>query len=110
LEKSITFPIASRYRRHYLEGMKKLLVKAFALLIAVLSAWVLFTPFDLPPFPFFFIDEAIALVLLTKSLGYLGIDIARWIPFLKSRHQSKPRSAQGSFGSSASAKDPIIDV
>lgn len=52
--------------------MKKLL----ALLIALVSAWVLFLPFDLPPFPFFFLDEALALVLLTKSLRYLGFDIA----------------------------------
>lgn len=90
--------------------MKKAFAKFFALLTALVSAWVLFTPLDLPPIPFFFIDEAIALVLLTKSLGYLGIDISQFIPFLKNRKQSKDRAAPGSFGPSAAAKEPVIDV
>lgn len=90
--------------------MKKAFAKLFALVIALVSAWVIFTPFDLPPIPFFFIDEAIALVLLTKSLAYLGIDIAQFMPFLKSRKQSKDPAAPGSFGPKPTAKDPIIDV
>jgi hypothetical protein len=90
--------------------MKKALAKLFALLIALISAWVLLPIFDLPPIPFFFIDEAIALVLLTKSLAYLGIDITQFIPFLKSRKQSKEPAGPNSFGPSPSSKEPVIDV
>ena len=85
--------------------------KALAVLIALLSAFVLFLPFDLPPFPFFFIDEAIALVLLTKSLAYLGIDITRFLPFVKSHSRkatnpTPPPARPPDFPSSG----PTIDV
>jgi len=85
--------------------MKKLL----ALLIALVSAWVLFLPFDLPPFPFFFLDEALALVLLTKSLRYLGFDIAPWLPHLP---RKKSPCAAGSKAAPASQakRDSVIDV
>lgn len=85
--------------------MKKLL----ALLIALVSAWVLFLPFDLPPFPFFFLDEALALVLLTKSLRYLGFDIAPWLPHLP--RKKSPRAAGSKAAPASQAKqDSVIDV
>jgi hypothetical protein len=68
--------------------MKKLL----ALIGVLLSSIVLFTPFDLPPFPFFFIDEALALIIFTKCLGILGLDITRFLPFLR-KHSAKKSSA-----------------
>jgi hypothetical protein len=36
----------------------------------------------LVPDPVPFIDEGIALVVLVKSLGFLGIDISRFVPFM----------------------------
>lgn len=67
--------------------------KAFAAFVALISAVVVFLPFDLPPIPFFFIDEAIALVLLTKSLRYLGIDITQFLPFIQKHKQKRPAAA-----------------
>lgn len=84
--------------------MKKLL----ALLIALVSAWVLFLPFDLPPFPFFFLDEALALVLLTKSLRYLGFDIA---PLVAAFATQEIRAAGSKAAPASQAKqDSVIDV
>lgn len=83
--------------------------KFFALIIAGLSAWVLFTPFDLPPIPFFFIDEAIALLLFTKSMSYLGFDVSRFLPFLPKRSRGKG-SAASSVDPTAAAKKSVIDV
>lgn len=83
--------------------------KLFALLIALVSAWVLFLPFDLPPIPFFFLDEALALILLTKSLRYLGFDIAPWLLHLlrkKSPHAAGKKAARAS----QSKQDSVIDV
>lgn len=85
--------------------MKKLL----ALIVAGLSAWVLFTPLDLPPIPFFFIDEAIALLLFTKSMSYLGFDISRLLPFLQNRNR-KNSSTGAPVDQSGAAKEPVIDV
>jgi hypothetical protein len=90
--------------------MRKAITTLFAVFIALISAWVLLPFFDLPPIPFFFIDEAIALILLTKSLAYLGIDITHFIPFLKNRKQGKKPTAPDAFGPSATAKEPVIDV
>lgn len=84
--------------------------KAFAVLVVLISAWVLFTPFDLPPIPFFFIDEAIALILLTKSLRYLGIDIAHFMPFINSRKRSTTAPEGGKNPASAAHPGPTIDV
>ena len=84
--------------------------KFFAIIVAAVSAWVLFTPFDLGPAPFlFFIDEAIALVLFTKSMSYLGIDIARFLPFLQSRKRKNGPAGNTNDGFS-SANEPVIDV
>lgn len=86
-----------------------LMKKFFAVIVASLSAWVLFTPFDLPPIPFCFIDEAIALLLFTKSMSYLGIDISRFLPFFPKRHR-KSSSPGSAVDQSGVAKEPVIDV
>jgi hypothetical protein len=84
--------------------------KVFAVIIALISAWVLFLPFDLPPIPFFFIDEAIALVLLTKSLRYLGIDIARFLPFINSHKRSAKPPEPRQKSVNPAHPGPTIDV
>jgi hypothetical protein len=72
----------------------KILKKIIVLLLAMVSGWILFTPFDLPPFPFMFIDEAIALIIFTKSMTYLGFDVTRFIPFMRNKGKSAaPNSA-----------------
>jgi hypothetical protein len=83
--------------------------KFFAAIFALLSGIVIFTPFDLPPFPFFFIDEAIALVIFTKSMGYLGIDLTRFIPFLRTK-SGKPLGPQKPTDVAPSKTGPTIDV
>jgi hypothetical protein len=83
--------------------------KAFALIIALLSAWVLFTPFDLPPVPFFFLDEAIALILFTKSMALLGVDVTRFLPFFRGSGK-KPKGASAAKQPQVAPKEPVIDV
>jgi len=85
------------------------MIKFFAALLALLSGIVIFTPFDLPPVPFFFIDEAIALVIFTKSMGYLGIDLTRFIPFLRTK-SGKPLAPQKAADVPPSKTGPTIDV
>jgi hypothetical protein len=66
--------------------------KTFAFLAAVMSGGYLVTLGILPdPLPF--IDEATALLILVKSLGVLGVDISRYVPFigkgLKARKEAR---------------------
>jgi hypothetical protein len=84
--------------------------KFFAIIVALFSAWVLFTPFDLHPFLFdFFIDEAIALLLFTKAMAYLGFDVTRFLPFMNKRSGSQePPPFPGK--QAPTAKDTVIDV
>lgn len=84
--------------------------KFLAVLIALASAWVLFLPFDLPPFPFFMIDEALALVLLTKSLHYLGFDIRPWLPFFSKKNCPSPPRGPTGRASHTSPQEPVIDI
>jgi hypothetical protein len=105
LETERVFLIAGYAAMHHHAPMKKF----FAVMVAGLSAWVLFTPFDLPPIPFFFIDEAIALLLFSKSMSYLGFDISRLLPFLPNRNR-KNSSKGSSADPSGAAKEPVIDV
>jgi hypothetical protein len=90
-------------------GYHWLMKKFFAFLVALVSAWVIFTPFDLPPFPFFFLDEAIAVVLLTKSLRYLGFDIAPWLRYFPKKN-SPSRPPSGNAKASQVKQGPIVDV
>ncbi|GAA5482457.1 hypothetical protein [Haloferula sargassicola] len=71
--------------------MKKLL----AMLFALASGVVLFIPDMLP-----FIDEAVALMILVKSLQVLGVDISRFIPFMKSGKKPAAKDKDG----------PVVDV
>jgi hypothetical protein len=105
LETGDFFLIAEMGAHGHIVWMKKF----FALLIALLSAWVLFTPFDLPPIPFFFIDEAIALLLFTKSMSYLGFDIARILPFLSNRVRKNASTTPPAAGTGR-GKGSVIDI
>jgi hypothetical protein len=55
--------------------------KALATLAVLMSGGYLLT-LGIVPDPVPFIDEGIALVVLVKSLAYLGIDISRFVPFM----------------------------
>jgi hypothetical protein len=55
--------------------------KTFAFLAALMSGGYLVT-LGIFPDPLPFIDEATALVILVKSLGVLGVDISRYVPFI----------------------------
>jgi uncharacterized membrane protein (DUF2068 family) len=80
----------------------KRLIRSFALFFALVSAWILFLPFDVP----FFIDEMIALPIFIASMKALGIDVTRWISVLRRGKKSiVPRSMK-----SQSAEDITIDV
>lgn len=68
--------------------------KALALLFALLSGGYLLTIGILwDPVPF--IDEGLALIVLVKSLGFLGIDISRFVPFMsrKTKAGKTPESS-----------------
>lgn len=65
--------------------------KLFALFFAVLSGLYLMT-IGIMPDPLPIIDEAAAFLILVRSLGVLGIDIGRFLPFLGKKD---PRRATG---------------
>jgi len=74
--------------------------KVLALVFAGVSTVYLLT-IGVAPDPLPFLDEATALLILVKSLGVLGIDISRFLPFLGKK---VPKGANG-------PKDgPVVDV
>lgn len=75
---------------------------AFAL--ATLSGAYLLLAGPLPdPLPF--LDEATMLLIFVKSMGFLGYDVTRWIPFLGKGRGAKPAPAKGTRPA-----DATIDV
>ena len=74
--------------------MKKLI----ALLFALLSGFYVFFGSWFPdPLPL--LDEATALLIFVKSMGALGVDLSRYVPFLGKK--SKP---------AGNTSGPVVDV
>ncbi len=71
----------------YDHGLKRRLVWLVALLsgiyLVVPLPW--FTPVD--PIPF--LDEGVAVMIFLKATSWLGYDMSRWLPFLRSRSGKK---------------------
>jgi len=74
--------------------------KFFAVLLALLSGGYLLT-LGIAPDPLPFLDEATALLILVKSLSVLGIDLTRYVPFLRGRLKQRKQAAKSG---------PTIDV
>lgn len=73
--------------------------KALALFFAVISAIYLMV-MGITPDPLPFIDEATAFLILVSSLGALGINVSRFLPFLG----KKAPKAKGP------KESPVVDV
>lgn len=77
--------------------------RKFALLGAFVSGGYLLTLGILPdPIPF--IDEGLMILLFAKSMGALGYDIGKWLPFLGrgKKTAAPPAKTKG--------EGPIVDV
>jgi hypothetical protein len=72
--------------------------KLIALLFALVSGFYVFFG-TLTPDPLPLLDEATALLIFVKSMGALGVDISRFVPFLgkKAKPTGKPSG-------------PVVDV
>ncbi len=76
--------------------------RRFAWMLAGLSGLYLVIAGPIPdPLPF--LDEATALLIFVKSMGYLGYDVRRWLPFLGKGKGVQTAPAKG-------AKDLTVDV
>lgn len=76
--------------------------RRLAWLFAILSALYLLIAGPIPdPIPF--VDEATAMLILMKSMSYLGYDVAKWVPFLR-------KGKRGKSPASTTKKDFTIDV
>lgn len=69
--------------------------KLFALLLAVISGICLFIPDPVP-----LIDEATALLIFVSSLGALGINVSRFLPFMGKKAPKTKKAKEG----------PVVDV
>lgn len=99
MESAARSGIARPAPRDTLPAMKR----RIAALLATLSGAYLLLAGPLPdPIPF--IDEATMLLIFVKSMGYLGYDVTRWLPFIGKGRGAKaaPRGARPS--------DVTIDV
>ena len=63
--------------------------KLIALIFAFASGLYVFTGWIPDPLPF--LDEATALVIFVKSMGVLGIDLSRFVPFMSKRVKTAPK-------------------
>lgn len=69
--------------------------KALALVLAIVSGVCLFIPDPIP-----LIDEATALLIFVSSLGALGFNVSRFLPFFGKKVPKTKESKQG----------PVVDV
>lgn len=76
--------------------------RAAAILAAASGAYLLLAGPMPDPLPF--LDEAAMLLIFVKSMGYLGYDVTRWLPFL-----GKSKGAKGAPRGSRPS-DATIDV
>ncbi len=68
--------------------------RRIAWFLAILSGLYLLIAGPLPdPIPF--VDEATALWIFVKAMGYLGYDVARFIPFLRKGKSPKRTTSSG---------------
>jgi hypothetical protein len=81
----------------------KIIKKIFALFCALISGWILFFIIDAPGF----IDEFIALPIFILSMKTLGVDLTRYVPWIKAR---KKKSIFPSKNNQPSGRGPVIDV
>ncbi len=84
-----------------IKGMISTVKKAFAFFFAFISGLYLLIwgPMVGPLDPIPIIDEATALLIFVKSMDALGVDVRRFIPFMKKK-VPKPAKKQG----------PVVDV
>jgi len=83
--------------------MKRTIVWFFAILSGL---YLLIMGPMIDPLPF--IDEGVALAVFVKSMGYLGYDVRRWIPFLGKGKKAKADANRAKTDSKARAS--TVDV
>ncbi|WP_338686476.1 hypothetical protein [Haloferula helveola] len=73
--------------------------KPLAFFFAALSGFYLLT-LGIAPDPLPFLDEATALLILAKSLGVLGVDLGRFLPFFGKKMPKEQGKKEG----------PVVDI
>jgi len=81
--------------------------RLFALFFATLSGLYLLIwgPMIGPLDPVPILDEGVALAIFISSMASLGIDVRRFVPFLRSRH-----SRRGGPAPAGKKPGPVVDV